>query len=128
MYAKRYVRMQAPHHPDPFEQKRLPQADLTSNSQNCAVSFRYRDLLLRALPQLYERRSVTKELFTRRGEACAGFIANEKRSSELLLEETHSCANRCLCNVQTVGGFDEAPGGDDLYKSPGELDVHGFIA
>jgi hypothetical protein len=33
-----------------------------------------------------------------------------------------------LCDVQAVGGFDEAPGGDDLYESPGELDVHGFIA
>ena len=128
MYAKRYVRMRAPHHPDPLEQKRLPQADLASNSQNCAVSFRHRDLLFCALPQLYECRSVTKELFTRWSEARAGFIANEKRSSELLLKETHPCANRRLCDMQTVGGFDEAPGGNDLYKSPGELDVHVFIA
>jgi hypothetical protein len=30
--------------------------------------------------------------------------------------------------MQTVGRFDEAPGGDDLYKSSGELDVHIFIA
>jgi hypothetical protein len=30
--------------------------------------------------------------------------------------------------MQTVGGFDEAPGGDDLYESSGELDVHVFIA
>lgn len=128
MYAKRYVRMRAPHQPDPFEQKRLPQADLTSNSQNCAVSFRYRDLLFCTLPQLYECRSVAKELFARGGEGCTGLITNEKRSPELLLKETHPCADRCLCDVQAVGGFDEAPGGDDLYESPGELDVHGFIA
>jgi hypothetical protein len=128
MNAKRYVRMRAPHHPDPLEQKRLPQADLASNRQNCAVSFRYRDLLFCALPQLYECWSVTKELFTRRGEACAGLIANEKRSSELLLKETHPRADRRLCDMQTVGGFDEASGRDDLYKSPGKLDVHVFIA
>jgi hypothetical protein len=30
--------------------------------------------------------------------------------------------------MQTVGGFDEAPGGDDFYKSSGEFDVHVFIA
>jgi hypothetical protein len=54
MNAKRYVRMRAPHHPDPLEQKRLPQADLASNRQNCAVSLRYGDLLFCALPQLYE--------------------------------------------------------------------------
>jgi cytochrome c len=67
-------------------------------------------------------------LFTRRGEARAGLIANEKRSSELLLKEAHACANRRLCDMQTVGGFDEAPGGDDFYKSSGEFDVHVFIA
>ena len=128
MYAKRYVRMRAPHHPDPLEQKRLPQTDLASDRQNCAVSFWYRNLLFCALPQLYECRSVTKELFTRRSEARAGLIANEKRSSELLLKEAHACANRRLCDMQPVGGFDEAPGGDDFYKSPGELDVHVFIA
>jgi hypothetical protein len=33
-----------------------------------------------------------------------------------------------LCDMQTVGGFDEASGRDDLYESPGELDVHAFIA
>ena len=60
MNAKRYVRMRAPHHPDPLDQKRLPQADLASNRQNCAMSFRYRDLLFCALPQLYESRSVSE--------------------------------------------------------------------
>ena len=83
-------------------------------SATCAVSFRYRDLLFCALPQLHKCRSVTKELFTGRGEARAGLIANEKRSSELLLKEAHACTNRRLCDMQTVGGFDEAPGGDDL--------------
>ena len=92
------------------------------------MPFWHRYLLFCALPQLYECRSVTKELFARRGKARAGLIANEKRSPELLLKETHSCANRRLCNVQTVGGFDEAPGGDDLYERSGEFDVHVFIA
>ena len=110
MHAKCYVRMRAPHHPDPLEQKRLPQADLASNRQNCAVSFGYRNLLFCALPQLYKCRSVTKELFTRRSEARAGLIANEKRSSELLLKKAHACAYRRLCDMQTVGGFYEAPG------------------
>jgi hypothetical protein len=128
MNAKCYVRMRAPHHLHPLEQKRLPQADLASNRQNCAVSFRYRDLLFCALPQLDECRSVTKELFTRRSEARASLIANEKRSSELLLKEAHACAYRCLCDMQAVGGFDEAPGGYDLYESSSKLDVHVFIA
>src|SRR5690242_19229890 len=99
MNTKRYVRMRAPHHPDPVEQKRLPQADLTSNRQNCAVPFRHGDLLFCALPQLYECRSVTKELLTRGSETRAGLIANEKRSSELLLKEAHACAYRRLCDM-----------------------------
>lgn len=114
MNAKRYVRMRAPHHPDPLDQKRLPQADLASNRQNCAVSFGYRDLLFCALPQLHECRSVTKELFARRGEARTGFIANEKRAPELLLKEAHTRAHCRLGDMQTVGGFDEASGRDDF--------------
>jgi hypothetical protein len=54
-------------------------------------------------------------LFARWREARAGLIANEKRASpELLLKETNACTNRRLCDMQTVGGFDEAPRGDDL--------------
>ena len=128
MNAKRYVRMRAPHHPDPLDQKRLPQADLASNRQNCAVSFGYRDLLFCALPQLYESRGEAKELLTRLGEARAALIPNEKRPSKLLLKEAHACADRRLRDMQTVGGFDEASGSYDLQKGSGELDVHVFIA
>jgi hypothetical protein len=114
MNAKRYVRVRAPHHSDPLDQKRLPQAHLASNRQNCAVSFGYHDLLFCALPELYECRSITKELFARRCEARAGLVANEKRSPELLLKEPHPCANRRLRDMQTVSGFDKASGRDDL--------------
>ena len=92
------------------------------------MPFWHRHLLFCALPQLYESRSEAKELLARRGEARAGLIANEKRSPKLLLKEAYACAHRRLCDMQTVGGFDEASGGDDLYKGPGELDVHVFIA
>ena len=88
------------------------------------MSLRHRHLLSCALPQLYETRGETKELFARWGQARASFVSDEKRSPELLLKEAHACADGGLCDMQTVGGFDEASGGDDLYKSPGELDVH----
>jgi hypothetical protein len=92
------------------------------------MPFGYRHLLFCALPQLYESRGEAKELLARLGEARAALIPNEKRSPELLLKEAHACADRCLRDMQTVGGFDEASGSDDLQKSPGELDVHVFIA
>ena len=88
----------------------------------------YRHLLSCALPQLYESRGEAKELLARWSEARAGLVANEKRSPKLLLKETDACAHRRLCDIQTVGGFDEASGRDDLYKSPGKLDVHVVIA
>ena len=128
MNAKRYVWVRAPHHPDPLDQKRLPQADLASDCQDCAMPFGYGHLLSCALPQLYESRGEAKELLARWGEARAALVPNEKRSPELLLKETHACADGRLCDMQTVGGFDEASGRDDFYKSPGKLHVHVFIA
>jgi hypothetical protein len=77
---------------------------------------------------LYESRGEAKELLARRGEARAALIPNEKRSPELLLKETHARADRRLCDMQTVGGFYEAPRGDDLYESSSELYIHVFIA
>jgi hypothetical protein len=73
---------------------------------------------------LYEGRREAQELLPRWGKARATLISNEKRSSELLLEETHACANSCLSDMQPIGRFYEASCGDDLNKSPGELDVH----
>src|SRR4029077_7746035 len=99
MNAKRYVRMGAPHHPDPLDQKRLPQADLASDCQNGAMPFGYRHLLFCALPQLNESRCEAKELLARWGEARAGFIPHEKRSPELLFKEAYPCANRRLCDM-----------------------------
>jgi hypothetical protein len=81
-------------------------------------------LLPSALPQLHKSRSEAKELLASRGEARATLIPNEKRSPELLLKKAHACADRRLCDMQTIGGFDEASGRDDLDESPGELDVH----
>ena len=124
MNTKRYIRMRASHHPDPFEQKRLPQAYLAPYSQNRAMTLGHGHLLPRALPQLHERWGEAKELFASRGERGATFIPNEKRSPELLLEEAHTCADRRLRDMQTIGGFDEASGRDDLYERPGEFDVH----
>lgn len=88
------------------------------------MTFRHSHLLASALPQLYERWGEAKELFASRGERGATFIPNEKRSPELLLEEAHTCADRRLCDMQTIGGFDEASGRDNLYERPSEFDVH----
>ena len=88
------------------------------------MPFGNRYLLPRALPQLDESRGEAKELLASRGERRASFIPNEKRSSELLLKEAHACADRRLSDMQTVGSFDEASGGDNLYEGSGQLDVH----
>ena len=92
------------------------------------MSLRHRHLLSCALPQLYKTRGEAQELLARWGEARAPLISDEKRSPELLFKEAHACADGGLCDMQTIGCFDEASGRDDLYKSPGELDVHAFIA
>src|SRR5687768_13723622 len=76
------------------------------------------------LPQLYESRSEAKELVAGWGEGRTSFIPNEKRSSKLLLQETYARADGCLCDMQTLSRFDEAPSRDDLEKCPSELDVH----
>ena len=81
-------------------------------------------LLPSALPQLHKSRGEAKELLASWGEARAAFIPNEERSPQLLLKESYACADRRLCDMQTIGGFDEASRRDDLYESPGELDVH----
>lgn len=115
MNANCYIRVRVPHHPDPLEQKRLPQADFASDRQNCAMPFGHRYLLFCALPKLHESRGEAKELLARRGKIRAALIPNEKRPSELLFKQTHTRAYRRLCDMQTVGGFDEASGRDDLY-------------
>ena len=81
-------------------------------------------LMSGSLPQLYESRGEAKELLAGWGEGRATFIPNEKRSSKLLLQETYARADGRLCDVQTLGSFDEAAGRDDLQKCPSELDVH----
>jgi hypothetical protein len=84
----------------------------------------HRDLLSRALPYLYEGRSEAKKLFAGRSERRSTFIPNEERASQLFLKEPHAGAHCRLRDVQTIGGFDEAAGGDDLYEGPGKFDVH----
>ena len=84
----------------------------------------YRDLMSRALPQLYERRREAKELLAGWGERRASFIPNEKRPPELLFKQPYARADCRLSDMQTIGGFDEAAGRDDLYEGPGEFDVH----
>jgi hypothetical protein len=71
-------------------------------------------LLFCALPQLNESRREAKELFTRWGETRAGLVPNEKRPPKLLFKEAYPRANRRLCDMQSVGSFDEASGRDDL--------------
>jgi hypothetical protein len=88
------------------------------------MPLRNRHLLTRALPKLYERRREAKELLAGRGERRASFIPNEKRSPKLLFKQTHARADCRLSDMQTLGGLNEAPRRDDLYKGPGKLDVH----
>ena len=57
--AKRDIWMRSPHHPDPFEEERLPQTDLASHGQHGTVTFGYGHLLPCSLPQLNESRRET---------------------------------------------------------------------
>src|SRR5215204_5783744 len=82
------------------------------------------NLLSRSLPQLYERGSEAKELLAGWGECRASFIPNEKRPPKLLLKQSHARADCRLSDMQTIGGLNEAAGGDDLYKGSSKLDVH----
>jgi len=87
----------------------------------------YGDLMSRPLPKLHETWGKAKELVAGWGEGRATFVANEKWSSKLLLQKTHAGADGRLCDVQTLGGFDEAAGRNDLEKCPSQLDVHFLI-
>jgi hypothetical protein len=116
--------MGAPHRSDPIQEQWLPQAHFASDRQYGAMPFGHRHLLPRALPQLNEGWSETKELLARWCQRGAGFIADENRSSKLLLEEAYSRADRCLSDIQAFGRLDETSGRNDLYKGSRKLDVH----
>ena len=53
---------------------------------------------------------------------------DELQSSGFHRAELSLLANEEAVNEKLGGGFDEAPGGYDLYESSSKLDVHVFIA
>ena len=92
------------------------------------MPFRHRHLLFCALPQLHESRGEAEKLLASRRETRTALVSNEQRPPELLLKEAHTSTDCRLCDMQPVGSFDEAAGGDDLYEGFGELDIHVFMA
>jgi hypothetical protein len=88
------------------------------------MSVGHRHLLSRALPKLNETWSKPKELLAGWSQGRASFIPNEKRAPKLLLKQAHARADGRLSDMQTLGGLNKTPGRNDLYKGPGELDVH----
>ncbi|SJM34655.1 hypothetical protein BQ8482_480138 [Mesorhizobium delmotii] len=72
-----------------------------------------------------EHRSVAQKLLTGGGERSSAFVADEKRSAQLLLEVADSCAYGRLGDIQALRGSDETPCRNDLDKSAGELNIHG---
>jgi hypothetical protein len=65
------------HRSDPFDQKRLPQADFAPYRQYRAMPLRHGYLLTRTLPQLYKSWGEAKKLLTSRRESRASLISNE---------------------------------------------------
>jgi hypothetical protein len=92
--------MRGRHHPDPRDQS-PPQTDLASDRQNCAVSFRYRDLPFCVLPQLCGCRSATKELFAHRSGACDVLLRTKSGRTSLLLQGENRGA---VCRLRYANG------------------------
>jgi hypothetical protein len=88
------------------------------------MTFGHSHLLPRALPQLHESRGEAKELLSGWGKRRATLISNEKRSSKLLLKESHACADCRLSDMHPIGCLDKASGRDDLQEGPSKFDVH----
>ena len=76
----------------------------------------------------------TQEVWLRNGVRVNPKNKHQKSSGDIFRRSLDLCLVSPSAVMMTrnsftmIGGFDEAPGGDDLYKSPGELDVHVVIA
>ena len=113
-----------PHPPHPIEQERLPQADLATYREDCAMSGWHGHLLSRALPELHKGWCEPKKLLASCSQGRASFVPDKKRTSKLLFKQAYPGADGCLADMQSLGSLDEASRRDDLQKRPSQFDVH----
>src|SRR5688572_7022206 len=112
-------------HPDqPVQEQWIPQAELSAHGHERPPTWRYRDLMSRALPHLQQGLRVTKELLAGRRQRCARLVANEELAAEQRLERSHARTHCRLREMQALRCAQEVAGRNDFQEGSRQIEIH----
>ena len=122
--ADRDFRIGRLHQRQPPQQIFFPQADAAADHQRSGKALGYADVMARLFDGADQRRGVALKLPAGRRQRGAGFVANEQRAAELLLERVNARAHRRLADMQPLRRRDEIARGHHGQESSGKFGIH----